>query len=136
LPEAIGKESYSFKCNCCPKSAIENNLTRTNNDLENAVNFNSYHSETEFECGILKKIERKDLALNHFMISPWAPCTMKFERASEMLPISLARWGNIHPFCTQLNKPEDIKSFKRTGKSLNIITGFAELFTTQFWSTR
>ncbi len=45
----------------------------------------------------IKKLERKDLALNHSMIS-LGSCTMKLNAASEMLALSDSQWNNIHPF--------------------------------------
>ena len=72
----------------------------------------------------IKKLERKDLALNHSMIS-LGSCTMKLNAASEMLPLSLARWGNIHPF-VPVEQAEGYQIIlKELEKDLNIITGFA-----------
>ncbi len=45
----------------------------------------------------IKKLERKDLALNHSMIA-LGSCTMKLNAAAEMLPLSNPMWGNMHPF--------------------------------------
>src|SRR5690606_39838408 len=76
-------------------SAIENSLLRTSTFLQHEV-FNSYHSETAL-MRYIKKLERKDLSLNHSMIS-LGSCTMKLNAATEMLPLSLPNWSSIHPF--------------------------------------
>ncbi len=101
--------------------AIPDSLQRQRPFLQNEV-FNSYHSETEL-MRYIKKLERKDLALNHSMIS-LGSCTMKLNAASEMLPLSMANWGNIHPF-VPIEQAEGYQiMLKELAKDLSVITGF------------
>ncbi|WP_010519346.1 aminomethyl-transferring glycine dehydrogenase [Croceivirga radicis] len=101
---------------------IPDSLKRDTEFLTHEV-FNSYHSETDL-MRYIKKLERKDLALNHSMIS-LGSCTMKLNAASEMLPLSWANWGNLHPF-VPINQAEGYQvMLKSLEDYLTEITGFA-----------
>jgi glycine dehydrogenase len=70
-------------------------LTRTSDFLTHPV-FNSHHSET-LMMRYIRLLESKDYSLVHGMI-PLGSCTMKLNAASEMIPLSWAHWGRMHPF--------------------------------------
>ncbi|UAM98533.1 aminomethyl-transferring glycine dehydrogenase [Polaribacter litorisediminis] len=101
---------------------ILENTQRNTSFLDNEI-FNTYHSETDM-MRYIKRLERKDLALNHSMIS-LGSCTMKLNAASEMLPLSNPQWGNIHPF-VPLNQAEGYHEvLRKLEHQLNVVTGFA-----------
>jgi len=115
--------SNSATISCIPKgNNIKENVQRNTSFLENEI-FNTHQSETDM-MRYIKKLERKDLALNHSMIS-LGSCTMKLNAASEMLPLSNPKWGNIHPF-VPLNQAEGYQEvLRKLEHQLNIVTGFA-----------
>ncbi len=119
--QATGKQSITID-KLRQGSALPKSVKRTAAFLENDV-FNSHHSETEL-MRYIKKLERKDLALNHSMIS-LGSCTMKLNAASEMLPLSSAQWGNIHPFAPIEQAAGYQQMLKSLEKDLTEITGFA-----------
>ena len=104
-----------------PQITIPQNLSRISEFMENPV-FNSYHSETEM-MRYIKKLERKDLSLNHSMIS-LGSCTMKLNAASEMFALSWANWANIHPFVPIEQAAGYQEVFRQLESDLNEITGF------------
>jgi len=79
----------------CGHSSIPASLVRESEILTHPV-FNSYHSETEM-LRYIKKLENKDLALNHSMIS-LGSCTMKLNATAQMIPVSWPEFANMHPF--------------------------------------
>lgn len=104
------------------ETTIPADFLRTDSILSNEV-FNKYHTETEL-MRYIKKLERKDLSLVHSMIS-LGSCTMKLNAATEMLPLSWAEWGNIHPFVPTEQAGGYQKLIQELEKDLAEITGFA-----------
>jgi len=76
-------------------NSIPEGLQRKSPFLTDKV-FNSFHSETEM-MRYIKKLERRDIALNHSMIS-LGSCTMKLNPATTMFPLSWPEWNGLHPF--------------------------------------
>ncbi len=97
-------------------------LERTSTFLQHGA-FNDYHSESAL-MRYIKKLERKDLSLNHSMIS-LGSCTMKLNAAAEMLPLSNPQWNNIHPFAPLDQAQGYQEMLTKLEQQLNVITGFA-----------
>jgi glycine dehydrogenase len=102
-------------------TVISENLIRKSTYLQHDV-FNNNHSESQL-MRYIKKLERKDLSLNHSMIS-LGSCTMKLNAAAEMLPLSMANWNNIHPFAPIDQVEGYLTMLKKLEQQLNVVTGF------------
>jgi glycine dehydrogenase len=99
-----------------------NSLTRTTPYLTHPI-FNRYHSETEL-LRYLHKLESKDLSLTTSMI-PLGSCTMKLNATAEMMPVTWAEFGNIHPFAPLSQTQGYQILFQQLEEWLSEITGFA-----------
>ena len=119
--EATGKVPVVIE-NIPEGNAILDEVKRNSSFMEESV-FNRYHSETEL-MRYIKCLERKDLSLNHSMIS-LGSCTMKLNAAAEMLPLSWSNWGNIHPFAPKDQVEGYLTALTNLENQLTEITGFA-----------
>ncbi|VEP12056.1 glycine decarboxylase, PLP-dependent, subunit (protein P) of glycine cleavage complex [Hyella patelloides LEGE 07179] len=113
---------HDIKISCGSEWTFASTMQRTSKYLSDPV-FNQYHSETEL-LRYLHKLEVKDLALNTSMI-PLGSCTMKLNATAEMIPVTWAEFGNIHPFVPLGQIKGYQQLFTDLENWLGEITGFA-----------
>ncbi len=115
-------DKQSFKLEFKEEVEIPEEFLRTDEILKEEV-FNRYHTETEL-MRYIKRLERKDLSLTQSMIA-LGSCTMKLNAATQMLPLSWAEWGSVHPFVPTEQAGGYQILIKELEKDLAEITGFA-----------
>ena len=104
------------------EEAIPAELRRTSAYLTEPV-FNTYRCESDL-MRYIKRLELRDISLANSMIS-LGSCTMKLNAASEMLPLSLAGFQNMHPFAPADQAEGYLQLIAELEKDLAAITGFA-----------
>ena len=114
-----GKDAFAFADDV--KGRLNAELLRQDDILQHPV-FNSYHTEHEM-LRYLKKLEDRDLAMNHSMIS-LGSCTMKLNATAEMLPITWAEFSDIHPYAPEAQTAGYRELLADMENSLKAITGF------------
>lgn len=97
-------------------------LKRQSDYLTHQV-FNEYHTESKM-MRYLKRLENMDLSLTHSMIS-LGSCTMKLNAASEMIPVSMPEFANLHPFAPADQWKGYAQIFQELEAWLCECTGFA-----------
>ncbi|GAB3262544.1 aminomethyl-transferring glycine dehydrogenase [Nocardioides dilutus] len=78
-----------------PADALPGDLVRSTPFLTHEV-FSSHHSETQM-LRYLRRLSARDYALDRGMI-PLGSCTMKLNATTEMEPVSLPGFADLHPF--------------------------------------
>ena len=96
-------------------------LRRTDAILAHPV-FNTHHSEHEM-LRYLKRLQNRDLALDHSMIS-LGSCTMKLNATSEMIPVTWPEFADIHPFAPLDQAAGYLEMIHGLEDWLKVITGF------------
>ncbi|MFO1346888.1 MAG: aminomethyl-transferring glycine dehydrogenase [Rhodocyclaceae bacterium] len=84
--------------------------------------FNSHHTEHAM-LRYLKKLQNRDLAMDHSMIS-LGSCTMKLNATSEMIPVTWAEFGDIHPFAPLDQVQGYLEMIGGLTEYLKTVTGF------------
>jgi len=105
-------------------SSIPAELVRESAYLTHPI-FNSYHSEHEM-LRYIKSLEAKDLSLCHSMI-PLGSCTMKLNATAEMIPVTWAQFGSLHPFAPIDQTSGYMHLIGELNDWLSEITGFAKM---------
>ena len=123
---ALGQAS-SFDVDKAAQSVrvdLPESVSRSTPYMEHPV-FSSFHSEHEM-LRYLKQLENRDLSLTHSMI-PLGSCTMKLNATAEMIPLTWAEFGKIHPFAPQDQAKGYQTIFNDLDEWLSEITGFAKV---------
>ena len=107
-----------------PGDAIPTGLRRTTDFLTHEV-FNTHRSETSM-LRYLRRLSARDYALDRGMI-PLGSCTMKLNATTEMEPVSLPGFADLHPFAPA----EDAQGYRRLIDQLEswlaTVTGYARV---------
>jgi len=101
--------------------AIPAELLRDDAILTHPV-FNAHHTEHEM-LRYLKRLQNRDLALDHSMIS-LGSCTMKLNATSEMIPVTWPEFAHLHPFAPREQAQGYLEMIEGLADYLKAVTGF------------
>jgi glycine dehydrogenase len=102
-------------------ASLPSTLRRRSPILTHPV-FNTHRTESQM-LRYLKKLQNRDLALDHAMI-PLGSCTMKLNAAAEMIPVSWPEFANLHPFAPLDQAQGYVELISGLESQLKAITGF------------
>ncbi len=120
--KVAGKDAPNGAADSSYELAAPTELIRTSTYLTHPV-FNQHHSESEM-LRYMKHLENKDISLAHSMI-PLGSCTMKLNATTEMMPVTWATVGALHPFAPSSQTKGYQELFKNLEGWLCEVTGFA-----------
>ncbi len=106
LLEAFGVTADLDATDLATADALPDDLRRATPYLTHDV-FSSHHSETQM-LRYLRRLSARDYALDRGMI-PLGSCTMKLNATTEMEPVSLPGFADLHPFAPA----EDAQGYRR-----------------------
>ncbi|MCL2160337.1 MAG: aminomethyl-transferring glycine dehydrogenase [Betaproteobacteria bacterium] len=96
-------------------------LLRNDDILAHPV-FNTHHTEHAM-LRYLKRLQNRDLALDHSMI-PLGSCTMKLNATAAMMPITWPEFATLHPFAPSAETAGIMEMIRGLAAWLCKITGF------------
>jgi glycine dehydrogenase len=104
--------------------ALPEALLRRGPILEHPV-FSEHHSETAM-LRYLRRLSDQDFALDRGMI-PLGSCTMKLNATTEMEPVGLPGFADIHPFAPLESTPGYLSLIDELEEWLARVTGYAKV---------
>ncbi|MFA4968676.1 MAG: aminomethyl-transferring glycine dehydrogenase [Sulfuritalea sp.] len=121
LLKIFGKNTPVEALDAARPAAIPVTLQRREPILAHPV-FNTHHTEHGM-LRYLKRLQNRDLALDHAMI-PLGSCTMKLNAAAEMIPVSWPEFAQMHPFVPLDQAQGYLELITGLEDQLKAITGF------------
>ncbi|NJD34674.1 MAG: aminomethyl-transferring glycine dehydrogenase [Betaproteobacteria bacterium] len=121
LLHIFGKATPVEALDAARPCAIPVTLQRREPILAHPV-FNTHHTEHGM-LRYLKRLQNRDLALDHAMI-PLGSCTMKLNAAAEMIPVSWPGFARMHPFAPLDQTQGYVELITGLEDQLKAITGF------------